>query len=320
MRILTELPEYPHRTETAVIYPVGDFTATLCGPELLRALSDGIVKEVYETAYYEAGRPFISAADELLGMRASARTSGDAVWETMVKLLGNSLGGKLSQRSLGWIRRPGRDCPGRWGDNWSRNADTGEAVKHRHINGLAFERKSIPGSNGTLLACFAYLTSYCRYKMRLIREALPERSVYSQDTDGIWVNGVAAGVLRNPHLRLTGPGPGELAEVRQTRALRLLGPKHYRSDTGWVLAGYCRPVVSPALRVTDTQVHNPVRSGTRSPPTGVEIVSRRSVLSDVDPGGRIGPDGWWHPHRLPVDRTAEPGPLPPLPTPTLPGL
>jgi hypothetical protein len=318
-QIQTDVPEYPHRTEFDVTYPTGTFTATLCGPELDRALADGCVKQVFRCAYYVRGKPFALFAARVLGMREAARASGDKLWEAMVKLLGNSLGGKLSQRPLGWVRCPPEDRVKQWGVDYARNADTGEVRARRYIAGLCHVRTEIPPRNGTLLACFAFLTSYARYKMRLIREGLPARSVLSQDTDGLWVTSAADGVLRAAGGGSHTASAGTLERRSQSTALRLLGPKHYHSDLGWVLAGYHAPRVSRKGTVDDTYDINPARVGTDAAPLGTLTYARRSSLADVEPGGYVGDDGWLIPWRLPMMPGDPPpvGPAPPDPRPPL---
>lgn len=309
----TNVPEYPCRTEFDVIYPTGRFWTTLCGPELDAALSEGAVKQVGRFAWYVRGRPFALFAARVLGMREAAQDAKDKVWELMVKLLGNSLHGKLSQRPLGWVRCHAKDRVRQWGVDFARNADSGEVRKYRWIAGLAFERTELPGRNGTMLACSAFLTAYCRTMMRRIRESLPYRSVLSQDTDGLWVTAAAASVLRARFAERQNVAAGELEYRSQSIALRLLGPKHYHTDKGWVLAGYHRPQVSSKGVVRDSYVINPARIGTDEAPLGVREYRRRCNLAEVDPGGYVGDDGWLIPWRLPILPGDPPPVAPPAP-------
>lgn len=307
----TEHDEYPHRQGDRIVYPVGRFRAVLCGPELERSLSEGVVRRVWRAGCYEMGRPFTAAAAELCELRQRYRDQGQIAWELLAKLLGNSLAGKLAQNPRGWQELPGENHYPQW-DVWiCRNADTGSTRRFRCIAGRVFEYKDIGVGQGTLTACFAFITSYGRSMMRSYREICPLRSVISQDTDGLWLTSAGLSALRYHGVLPIRPSAGELELKESPLEGYWLGPKHYRTSLGWTLAGFHSPVPPKGKIIQDSFDVNPVRTGCTEPPTEIRRFTRYSKLPAPPPAGYIDADGWSAPTRLP----ALPGQCPPFPPP-----
>lgn len=305
--------EYPNRQGESVGYPVGVFRSVLCGPELSTALASGSVRIVYAAAVYEMGRPFATAAGELCEMRELYRRRGQKHYELLSKLLGNSLAGKLAQRPRGWKEVPGVGHHPEW-DVWiDYNADTREAIHRRSIAGRVYEYRDIGVGQGCLTACFAFLTSYGRSLMRGYRELCPPRSVYAQDTDGIWVSPAGLAALHGSYVPLADASPGHLALAERIESMYWLSPKHYCTPKGWTLAGYHSPGLPRKGMVLDTYDVNPVRAGCTAPPTSVDhfVITKR--LPDPPPAHLVGADGWIRPIELPEMVDREPVYGPPLP-------
>jgi len=308
VRLDTDAAEYPHRSGESVTYPVGQFTAYLSGRELERALRDGVVTKVYEANLYVPGMPFKAAAEELLRMRTDAKASGDKGWELFVKLLSNSMTGKLNQRKSRWVERPGKVPLKTWGEWPEVHAQTGVRRYFRAVFGLVWERVTDEPATGTLAACYAHLTAACSDHMRTVREALPPRSVFSQDTDGLWCLPACEATLAAKGFQF-GKEPGRLRVDRRSSHSRWWGPKHYFAAGEWRLSGLHAPVkASDGLIFLDTVTLNKLRSS----PTGATVTvvdARRAITLNVIPaGGTVGPDGWLVPARLPAGRTAAPTP------------
>lgn len=298
--VRTEVAEYPHRRGASVLYPVGEYTSVLCGPELERCLAENSVKTVHQAVLYTRGKPFAPAAAELLAMRGEAENTRNSGWSAFVKLLSNSLTGKLAQRKTRWRPLPRYHAEQDWGEwiHWDERTDT--MTRRRAIAGMVEEQLREAGGVGTLTACYAHITAAGRCLMRSLREACPPRSVVSQDTDGLWLTeaGVRAlKVVPNGHAT----SPGQLREVGTSDHSRFWGPKHYFAGDRWVLAGLHehRPT-SDGLSFDDTWVDNPVRRGCDAPPQWVIYHGRRVTLSAVPSGGLVGQDGWLQPVRLPL--------------------
>ena len=297
VRLRTDTPEYPFRDGERVSFPTGEFVTTLATPELAYALSSGHVLECSHAASYAPGRPFATAAAELIEHRRTARQSTGESWQTFVKLLSNNFGGKMAQRKSGLTPRP--DVFPEAGQTWGGWGEGAGATRKRYVSlaGLVFEVTAARHQGRPLASCFIFLTSYGRALMRDIRAGLPARSVVSQDTDGLWVlaptdsmRRKAVALARQRGFRLT---------TRETVPNgRWFGPKHYWTDSGWTLAGIRQDRQWMGnLRFRDDYIVNPVLSTPCRPPLSVMECVRSSDLTVLDRDGRTGPDGWTTPAR-----------------------
>lgn len=304
--VMVDTPEanYPHRTKAGIVYPVGRFTAHLSGAELTAAVDAGHIAKVYSLATYEKGRPFATAASELLAMRSQARAVGDVGWELFVKVLSNSLTGKLAQRSSRWVERPAHPPMKRWGEWPEVKASTGDVRRYRSFAGLVWEKVREEGGRGTLTACYGHLTAACSAWVGRLRAACPPRTVLSVDTDGFWCLPAALDALQKlPDL--FGDEPGKLRVTSRVAFFRAWGAKHYYADGRWKLSGiHCRPRLSDGITFLDTVTANPFRNAPVSP-AGVVVESVRDVsLSLMPTGCTVGADGWAIPFRLPAPMPA----------------
>lgn len=288
-------PEYPCRRDGRVVFPVGRFSTVLCGPELERAAKSGEIKQVYQLSYYSMGRPFEAAARSLIEMRAAYRRAGNCGWELFVKLLSNSMAGKLAQRRTKWVRRPGVVAEREWGEWSTRGQGDAPAKLYRSMAGLTWEKVAAEDERRLMGQCFAYLTSYGRYYMRTIREHCPPQSIVSQDTDGLWL--LPEGLARLRAVGLLSDGsPGTLRVVREEPAGQWWGPKHYWTPGGWTLAGLTAGVEwCGGVEFYDRNQSNPVHRSADRPPDTVYEYARRVVLSTVPVDGTPDQFGWLHP-------------------------
>lgn len=296
--INTRVAEYPRRDAKGVTFPIGRFTTTLTGPELLRLREDGEVLKCHETALYLMSDALSAVASSLLEERSSATRAGDASSASFAKQLANSLAGKLAQRKGGWVRDPERDEPDRWGEGSEVSRRTGKVERFRWICGLCWRYEDDRDGRGPYTFAFAYLAAYGRLMMRTLRESLPARTAVSQDTDGVWLlpNGIEALERRG---ELDGAKPGSLQRKGPTGSGRFFGPRHYCVDGKWTLAGYCEPS-PPDQDLMVWEKHRPAIWRTRSATAPDEtwwIHSRKKLALDLA-GGRVMPDGWVEPPHI----------------------
>lgn len=285
-------PEYPTRAAARIVHPTGYHPVTLTGPELARALADGTLVRVDRCTTYLRGRPFQVAADELIQHRANVRASNLPAREMFVKLLANSIGGKLAQRGHEWRRRPDLTGEKLWGE-WTRVlVDTGEVSRYRSRGGLVDERVVGRHTARPLAACFCVLTSHGRYLMRLLREFLPPRTVVSQDTDGLWVTGAALGMFDEANAYLNTLGY-TLRNQKEVRTGVWFGPRHYWTSDGWVLAGVTdNKRWTDGLTFEDSYQTQPTNTASDDAPLYVYLNQRTVRLNGLHPDGTVGEDGW----------------------------
>jgi hypothetical protein len=300
VQLETDTPEYPHRRNNRVIYPIGTFGAYLTTPELRAALSAGHVRKVHDAVCYYTGRPFVVAAESLLQMRADARESDNESWELFTKQMTNSMTGKLAQRKGDWVASPEVVAKKRWGSWLDYDRTTGRCIRYRSIAGLSWRFDRSERGTGTLTAAYAVLTAHGRMMMREVRTRLPPKSVLSQDTDGIWVTAAGAKVLTQTYGQELGK-VGSLRLVKSVTAARFWDSKHYYADGRWIVAGLCHPEFSGRdASYADHARHNPIRMNPCVPPIAVVDEVRKGCLTFTPADGVVGSDGWLLPYRLPA--------------------
>lgn len=300
VRLKTESPEYPYRHKERVVCPVGEFDTVLCGPELSRAVADGAVLQVYRAATYQRGKPFAVAMGELLEERRKSRSEAGPLRELLVKLVSNSFGGRMAMKRSEWVRRPDvwPEDDRQWGQ-WSASGSDGRQI-YRVLAGLVQQKRAAENHGRPLAACFAHLTSYGRYVMRLVREALPPHTVVSQDTDGLWVLRPTAEMFASACEVAASEGC-ELIDKPHKRTFEAIfyGPRHYWTDHGWTLSGVSdtRRYVG-GLSWDDHFTVVPMSGGGKDIPVWVYDCERHVRLGDIPPDGTVGGDGWVVPHRF----------------------
>jgi len=296
--IETDVAEYPARSGGYVVWPVGTFTTTLTGPELLRLRRDGKVKHVHAVARYHMGRAFGRAAAQLLKERTDARESGRTAHEMFAKSCANGLGGKLAQRRGQWKPHPRAVPPVRWGEWVEAGRGGTSGTRNRTLAGITWRYETQSDPFGPHVAAFAYLTAYGRLHLRAIRESLPPRSVVQCDTDGLWILPAAFAEVRS-RADAGGDAPGRLRLAANCESARFLGPRHYYAGGEWTLAGFTRPIIAPdGITVHDVYRIGSVGDGRGGAGRTELTKARESVLKVECRGLKVGPDGWAEPRSL----------------------
>lgn len=294
----TERAEYPCRHDHRTLFPVGEFTTVLAGPEIVDGHEHGCIARVHEVARYQLGRPFERFASAMLAARESARAAGDHVQESFVKRMSNAFGGKFAQRSDKWVPRPNKYCETRWGALLSRDATTGRLTRYRVLAGLPFEL--VPGRPGArlLAASYTYLTAYGRMAMAGIRDRLPPLSVLTQDTDGLWVTDQGSQAIVEQGLESPST-PGRLRLVDRSEYSLWYDSSHFYSNGRWTLAGYPSgfQCTKPGWVLCSEDV-NPIRSTPAAAPGLVATRTSARRVGAIKVPGSVGPDGWVRPPTL----------------------
>lgn len=296
------VPEYPCRVGDRVLYPVGTYTTTLTGPELARMLTDGEILQVHEWAVYEIGQPFRAAMSVMLDERKRAHDLGDDLGESLCKLVGNSLGGKMAQRAGGWTRVPDMDCSGKWGLETEVSVRSGTVTRWRWICGLAYRLDEAKWPRGPYTFAFAYLAALGRLQMRDLRALCPDRSIITQDTDGLWVTGAGLDALTDAG-KIADGVPGMLRFEATASEGVWYGPRHYIADGQLVAAGRGGAILGKDGQTLHCS-HSPslwARKDRRAPST-LLVNHYDSRMRAAEHHGAPGPDGWLSPPVLPAPR------------------
>lgn len=293
-RVLLDTPDalYPVRTRRGVVYPTGVFPTTLSTAELLVAGERGHLRKVGLTAWYTPGGPFREWATWGLGKRTEMSDLKDKAGEAFVKLLLNSLGGRLARRRAGWVARPNVYHADLWNDWWEVDADTGEVVQRRSLAGHIQEMVKDEFRPGTLGACYAHLTGYGREYMNKVRAVAGRREVLWQDTDGLTVTDTGRARIEASAFY----HPTEYGKLRYDKPFSdalYLTAKHYWADGSWVLAGIHDGFSVPDGRhAIDIVTDNPARTARRPDESAVYRIARCIDLQRIEPGVTVDVYGW----------------------------
>ena len=188
VELLTDQPIYPVRTEKHIIYPVGRFTTTLCGVNLLRAHRHGHIIGLRSWSEYKLANIFGKWVNELWDMRQRYAREGNEPYEMLAKLMLNSLYGKFGQLTPAWQNVD---------NDWSMlpfttesrlDGITGEWATMRSIGWQAqklCERSTKPES---FYAIPAFVTAAARARMDWLRTVAAGPNVYYQGVDSLIVN------------------------------------------------------------------------------------------------------------------------------------
>lgn len=290
--IETDRADYPERVGDRTYYRTGRFTTTLTGPELLALRGHGKLVACHEMATYHMGAVFRKAAGALIKMREDARAAGEASWELFAKIMGNGLGGKMAQRKGHWDFRKAVCPPYRYGEFMDKSAGAKDWKRFRALAGLVWEWVPDPTGAGPYTAAFAYLTAYGRLHLKGIMDACPTESVFSVDTDGLWVGDRGLCALRAAG-RIGGDSAGDLRVSSVASSGHFFDARHYFAAGRWVLAGFdTRAVEAFGAVVTRANKFTHLCGTAGGPPKGTTVRVADTVLAIKTYGQSIGPTGW----------------------------
>jgi hypothetical protein len=282
---------YPHRGGGRVGYCRGRFGCALTTPELRQALSCGEILDVHEVAWYRAGRPFADFVARLQTARRAEEKKDCALGKRLVKLVADSLWGKLGQLTAPW-----RDCPDvpaqqPWGQ-WSRVASDGTITQYRSVAWSTQVRMPRVDHKESIPSISAHVTAYARVWMLRAIATLPPRSVYYVDTDGIYCSSVAVTAAEDAGL-VGVSTDGLFARKGASETAFFRGLKDYDYGAKHVISG---------LRTGALEISENSWAWTEYPRLtsvidvgATEVVIGASRIYHRGPGrviGTIGPDGW----------------------------
>lgn len=276
--------------DTDIIYPIGRFTTTLCGPELQDAVSHGRVKKWHCWAVYELQPALREYATAILQLRGRAERFGDAVGVQLAKRLGNSLPGKFGERHQDWTYAPEASCDVQYGE-WYAPDSTGELQRYRAIAGVTYRLGKLEYSQEAVPAIAAWVTSLGRMALLETIRLAGWNNVYYYDTDSIFTNSNGWENLRGWCGAFIA-GQSILRKIGESDDAEFHGIKHYRFGGKYVCAGMSGsgvilPISGPAYQRTPTPTEM-VRAGQRPVQIVQTVSGERAALYRH---GTVGVDG-----------------------------
>ena len=177
----------PLRYNKRLCFPIGEFRTVLCEPELQLAEKQGCKIEIHKAAFYEGEKLFTKWVDECYALRARFKAEKNDIYQYNIKILMNSLYGKLGQKTPVWKLVFDDNT----NDSWTRtfvDEKTGKARHIKCISGKWFEEyESVEGFD-SFVAIASFVTSYARRYLFEILEIAGQENCYYMDTDSVIVN------------------------------------------------------------------------------------------------------------------------------------
>ena len=170
-----------------LIFPIGEFDAFLCSPELELVLEYGEIVRVYKYALYEKHSIFKEYVDFFYSLKEKYAKENNVAFKQIAKLFLNSLYGKFGQRTR--LFECIGECEHEDGYEVVIDLETGERTTYRYLNGEVWvESKDYIEGNNSMVAIASAVTAYARcYLWSLIKKAGIE-NVFYVDTDSLIVN------------------------------------------------------------------------------------------------------------------------------------
>jgi hypothetical protein len=193
-----------------VRYALGKFWTVLCGDELGRALSEGLIENVGRMSVYNIAPIFRDFVKYWYGQRERARVGKIPHLDRLAKMMLNSLYGKFAQRSPKWLDTPDI-CPDiDYGEFWHYGVNDAKPKVYRSFAGNVQQRIESVDGNNSFCAVSSFVTANAREYMRSIREK----------------NGII------------GPAMGQLREIEEaSRIAEFFGPGDYEFGRSVVQSG-----------------------------------------------------------------------------------
>ena len=197
VRVNVDMPAFVTKVNGFTAYPLGRFDVSLTTNELILALQNGWLEEIYALAWYRSDTIFSEYVSDFYNLRMNYRAIENNGFEQICKLLINSLYGKFGQTGLRQVVL-GETSPDEIWSSFVINADTGQNSRQVAIGGTVYEEFKEGESFHAMPAIAAHVTANARlYLLRLINIAGWENTFYT-DTDSLIVN--QSGYDRLEHL------------------------------------------------------------------------------------------------------------------------
>lgn len=313
-----EEPVYPLRIKERTCFPVGKFRTQLCTMSLLWALHQDVILDVHRLAIYEKARPFEQFVEEFYTLRKELEADGDPLEAYTIKMLLNSLYGKIGQAPPGQERKEKVDGSALYRYLHIPDGDE-EARMVTRLMGRRFVESGRREGRNSMPSVAGHIQDYARWYLNELLLRLPDRSVYYCDTDSIWVS---PDVLDHLEEWIDADRLGYLSVEREVEEFVIYGVKDYKADGERVIKGIPKDATKsrgrewvmehwPGLRALLQAWPEPTLPGNMPPcwkPESIATAQREGLYPvqtrhrQVDPGyykGTVEEDGWVKPYRLP---------------------
>jgi hypothetical protein len=221
----TDENAYPLLHNSKLLYPVGNFRTTLSTPELIYAMENNHIQEVYRLSVYQKQPIFSDYMQYFYNLRVAYKSEDNEVFDKICKMLMNSLYGKFGQRGLKQEII---------GDNKYKetkihsgyDSTTNAQITQYWLGNKVYQTIQTGYSYNAFPAIASHVTSYARMYLYRLKKAAGIDNVYYNDTDSLFTNEAGyVGLKSYIHPdRLGALGIEEVCDW-----LEVMCPKNYRT-------------------------------------------------------------------------------------------
>ena len=221
--VRTTEPCYAIKERGKLVFPVGEFYATLTTRELLHGLARGHIREVHNFSLYENHYIFGDYVRFFYNSRQHFARTGNQAYAYLAKIMLNSLYGKFGQKVEDWKYIGDDDT--RDYDFWTEwDVAEQKLYTYRCIEHHVEERVGEKEGYNALVAISAEVTANARLYLWTLMNDAGRENVYYSDTDSLIVNQAGYDNLR---CYLDEHEIGKLKTVAESDYLILHGLKDY---------------------------------------------------------------------------------------------
>jgi DNA polymerase type B, organellar and viral len=294
-KLNTRQPLYPVRSGKSILYPVGEFTTVLAGPELEQARSLGHLTGIRSWSRYKIDNLFSPFVDKCWALRRDAESSGNHLYADYAKRLANSLYGKFAELSPRWQIV---ECYGScepftcWHE---LDMQTSEISTYRTFGYTVMKDIGRAEKSNTFPGISAFVTSYGRCRMNLLRGSCSPRECLYQGVDSLIVTQSGYDQLLSQCL-ISDRELGQLRVEGITDFGEIRGPADYTFGSKTVIAG-CPNIDFLSERVEINMSRYLSREGLFTPTGYCELTSRQLEWhrKTGSSKGKFAADGYWEP-------------------------
>lgn len=294
---------FPVRVDGKQYHCTGNYWASLCGPELQRAIDTKSIHRIGTVQLYSVAPLFAKWVDYWYDRKVRAIREGHRGLAELefVKLILNSLSGKWAQRGRNWIDRPDVIPRQRWG-GWvvhDRKTDTYERWRAIAGNAQRLSEESEPLH--AFPAISSFITAFAREYMRQVIDTCPPNSVYYSATDSIICDSRAFLALESLGY-ISQFGLGKFKVCGKYTECEIHGPNHYRLDGKEIATGSLGKYIGGKGTSGRVDIWERLPSLIADGPRSDTILTSVPIVPiKPDHRGHVNRAGWWEPYRLTMD-------------------
>lgn len=289
--VSTETPVVPTRLHGRIVWPVGIFRTTLCGPEIQLLLQHGSVISARTVAVYESANLYERWVSRLYEARLAYARYGKHGLASICKSILNASFGKWSQQSKRWVDVDDRIPPAPYYQWFESLPDAPVPVSYRSL-AWQVQRLTIQGeTNESFPAITATINSLGRAKLWSLLQTAGLGNTYYYDTDSIFCSGAGLEALRDAG-EIDQTAMGKLKVVGTYDRVRFHGRQAYEADGRLVLSGYAGSHYVSGEATAETLRVPPIQHYLlRSQPPGLDRRVAKVRIARGYSHGHVQPDG-----------------------------